>query len=64
MLAGYALSVFIPISFVCIFPYEALRWALVAAATATSGLFIMINLRHTVFEHAGAKCDCFHLACC
>ena len=47
---------FIPISFICIFPYEALRWTLVAVATVTSGLFIMLNLRHPVFEHAGAKC--------
>ena len=53
---GYALAVFIPISFACIAPIESLRWALVAIATATSGLFILLNLRGPVFETAGVRC--------
>jgi hypothetical protein len=32
-----------------------MRWVLVGGATATSGLFIMANLRAPVFENAGPK---------
>jgi hypothetical protein len=53
--AGYALAIFIPISFACIAPIEWLRWALVAVATASSGLFILLNLRGPVFETAGVR---------
>ncbi len=55
MYIGYALAIFIPISFACIAPIESLRWALVALATATSGLFILLNLRGPVFETAGVR---------
>lgn len=52
---GYALAVFIPISFACIFPLEMLRVGLVAGATAVSGIFILLNFRRPVFDHVGAK---------
>ncbi len=50
------MAIFIPMAFFCIFPLEALRWSLVGIATATSGLFIMANLRAPIFANAGAKC--------
>ena len=53
---GYALSVFIPISFVCVVPYEAVRWAMIALATLSSGLFLLMNFRGPIFDVAGAKC--------
>ena len=56
MRAGYALSVFIPISFVCVVPYEAVRWAMIALATLSSGLFLLMNFRGPIFDVAGAKC--------
>ena len=34
---------------------QVMRWVLVGGATATSGLFIMANLRAPVFENAGPK---------
>lgn len=52
---GYALAAFIPISFVCIFPIELMRWIVVGVATLTSGTFIMLSLRKTIHESAGAK---------
>ena len=54
--AGYALSIFIPISFVCVLPYEALRWAMIAVATVSSGLFLLLNFKGPIFDVAGAKC--------
>ena len=53
--AGYALSIFIPISFVCVLPYEALRWAMIAVATVSSGLFLLLNFKGPIFDVAGAK---------
>lgn len=37
---GYAMSVFIPISLLCLIPVGILRWALVGAAGTTSGVFL------------------------
>ena len=54
--AGYALSIFIPVSPVCVLPYEAVRWALIGVATLTSGLFLLLNFRGPIFDVAGAKC--------
>ena len=53
--AGYALSIFIPVSFICILPYEILRWVLVAVATFTSGLFLLTNFKAPIYDTAGAK---------
>ena len=47
---------FIPISFVCVVPYEAVRWAMIALATLSSGLFLLMNFRAPIFDVAGAKC--------
>ncbi len=55
--AGYALSIFIPISFVCVVPYEAVRWAMIAVATVLSGLFLLLNFKGPIFDVAGAKCE-------
>ncbi|CAK0784356.1 hypothetical protein CVIRNUC_007560 [Coccomyxa viridis] len=52
---GYALSIFIPISFVCVLPYEALRWAMIGVATVSSGLFLLLNFKGPIFDVAGAK---------
>lgn len=53
--AGYALSIFIPISFVCVLPYEAVRWAMIGVATVSSGLFLLLNFKGPIFDVAGAK---------
>lgn len=45
-LYGYALSVFIPISVLCVLPSNALRWLLVGAGGLLSGLFLISNLQH------------------
>lgn len=52
---GYALAVFIPMALVCVVPLESVRWAVVGAATLTSGTFIMLSLRRPIHEAAGAK---------
>ena len=39
----------------CFLLPQVMRWVLVGGATATSGLFIMANLRAPVFENAGPK---------
>ena len=52
---GYALAVFIPIAALCVLPMEAVRWSLVGAATAASGVFLVSNFRATVVEAAGAQ---------
>ena len=66
MWAGYALSIFIPISFVCVVPYEAVRWVMIGLATLSSGLFLLLNFRGPIFDVAGAKCApapaCMHAA--
>lgn len=54
-LAGYALAVFIPVSFVCVFPVEKMRWAVLAAATGTSALFLLLSFRKPIHDSAGAK---------
>lgn len=52
---GYALSIYIPTSVVCIVPMASVRWGLTAGATAISALFILANLRSPIFENVGAK---------
>jgi hypothetical protein len=37
---GYAMGVFVPISFLCLIPVGILRWVLVAAGAASSGFFL------------------------
>lgn len=66
--AGYALSIYIPVALLCVIRIEILRWALIGAATLTSGLFLMMNFRGPIFESAGAKYDppntCLNIATC
>lgn len=52
---GYSLTIFIPVSFLCIIPLSLLRWLAVMVATAISGLFIVANLRPTIYEVAPAR---------
>lgn len=52
---GYSLTIFVPMAFVCIVPLGAVRWAAVMAATALSGLFIVANLKATIYDVAPAR---------
>lgn len=52
---GYALAVYIPTAFLCVIPVDALRWALLATATATSGTFILMNFQPAISAAAGAR---------
>lgn len=52
---GYALAAYVPVAFLCILPIEPLRWAALGAATASSGTFILFNLRERVVEAAGPR---------
>jgi hypothetical protein len=52
---GYALTIFIPVSFACIIPVELLRWLLVMLATASSGLFLIGNFKATIYAAAPAR---------
>lgn len=49
---GYTLSVFIPISVLCVLPSDVMRWALVLVGGALSGIFLLSNF------HAHLA-DCF-----
>ncbi|CAG8712981.1 5664_t:CDS:2 [Acaulospora morrowiae] len=53
-LYGYGLTVWIPISIICIIPVEILRWTLVITGFAISGFFISRNL-YSVLSTAEAK---------
>ena len=44
----------------CLIRVEIVRWVLIGVATLTSGLFLMMNFRRPLFDHAGAKC----VPCC
>lgn len=54
-LAGYALTIYIPISFVCIIPNELVRWLVVMGGTATSALFLLMNVRERIMASGAAK---------
>lgn len=41
---GYAMSVFVPVSFLCLIPVGILRWILVAGAAGSSGYFLYVSL--------------------
>mmetsp|Transcript_7301 Transcript_7301/g.15949 ORF Transcript_7301/g.15949 Transcript_7301/m.15949 type:complete len:386 (-) Transcript_7301:351-1508(-) len=47
---GYSLTIFIPISLLCVLPYDPLRWSLVMLATLVSGGFLLMNMRRTLKE--------------
>ena len=46
--AGYAMTVYIPVSILCIIPVDWVHWMLVGLATAMSGGFLLMNLRKAV----------------
>lgn len=52
---GYSLTIFIPMAFVCIVPIGWVRWLAVMLATGMSGLFIVVNLKQTIYEAAPAR---------
>ena len=52
---GYAMTAFVPAAFLCIFPMGWARSVVVALATASSGLFLVANLRAAIFEAAPAR---------
>ncbi|MEW5313450.1 MAG: hypothetical protein WDW38_005016 [Sanguina aurantia] len=52
---GYSLTIFIPISLVCVVPIETVRWCAVATATLMSGLFLFMNLRAVIYAAAPAR---------
>lgn len=52
---GYSLTIFIPMAFVCIVPIGWVRWLVVMLATAISGLFIVVNLKQTIYSAAPAR---------
>ncbi|MEW5299118.1 MAG: hypothetical protein WDW36_002164 [Sanguina aurantia] len=52
---GYSLTIFIPISLVCVVPVETVRWCAVATATLMSGLFLFMNLRTVIYAAAPAR---------
>lgn len=52
---GYSLTIFIPMAFVCIVPLGWVRWLAVMLATGMSGLFIVANLKQTIYEAAPAR---------
>ena len=43
--AGYAMAVFIPISILCVMPWEMARLGMLAGATLLSGAFLLLNFR-------------------
>jgi hypothetical protein len=52
---GYSLTIFIPVCFLCVVPLSLVRWLSVMIATAISGLFIVANLKPTIYEVAPAR---------
>ena len=52
---GYSLTPFIPVSMLAVIPNEPARWALIAAAAALSGAFLLLNFRGSVYGCAGPK---------
>lgn len=52
---GYAMTAFVPAAFLCIVPAGWARSLVVALATASSGLFLVANLKAAIFEAAPAR---------
>jgi len=52
---GYAMTIYIPMAFVCILPIGWVRWLVVMLATGISGFFIVANLKQTIYEAAPAR---------
>ncbi|KAF5828845.1 hypothetical protein DUNSADRAFT_16981 [Dunaliella salina] len=52
---GYALSIYLPISVICIAPSDIARWVIVLLGTVTSGLFLFMNLRERIMAAGPGK---------
>lgn len=52
---GYSMTAFVPAAFLCIAPAAWARTLVVAVATASSGLFLVANLKTAIFEAAPAR---------
>jgi hypothetical protein len=52
---GYAMTIYIPMAFLCILPIGWVRWLVIMVATAISGLFIVANLKQSIYEAAPAR---------
>ncbi|KAJ1962303.1 hypothetical protein GGI12_002729 [Dipsacomyces acuminosporus] len=50
---GYAMSVWIPISVLCVLPFDWFRWAMVAVGFISSGFFIMRSVNQVVGRSNG-----------
>ncbi|KAJ2776766.1 hypothetical protein H4R18_005496 [Coemansia javaensis] len=50
---GYAMAVWIPISVLCVLPFNWFRWVMVAVGFASSGLFIMRSVNQIVNRSSG-----------
>ena len=49
------MTIFIPVSMVCVVPIDIMRWVLVMSATLLSGGFLVMNVRRTTAEVATIK---------
>ncbi|GFH10679.1 Yip1 domain-containing protein, partial [Haematococcus lacustris] len=45
---GYAMTIFIPVAFICIVPNDLVQWLTVAVATIISGMFLIMNMRERI----------------
>ncbi|KAJ2746292.1 hypothetical protein GGI20_001493 [Coemansia sp. BCRC 34301] len=50
---GYAMAVWIPISVLCVLPFDWFRWAMVSVGFASSGFFIMRSVNQIVSRSNG-----------
>lgn len=51
-LYGYAMFIFIPVSVLCILPFNWLRWILIGAGTLTSLVFIVMNFFPSLIQNS------------
>jgi hypothetical protein len=49
------MTIFIPISLVCVIPINLLRWLSVMGGTLTSGLFLLMNLKERIMGAGAGK---------
>ncbi|KAG2497391.1 hypothetical protein HYH03_004547 [Edaphochlamys debaryana] len=52
---GYCLSVYVPVSILCVIPIAWLQWLLVMLATALGAGFLFMNFKATIFAAAPAR---------
>ncbi|CAM0137229.1 hypothetical protein VKS41_008809 [Umbelopsis sp. WA50703] len=53
-LYGYSMTAWIPVSILCVMPYDIVRWVLVAAVFVLTGVFLIKNL-YAIISRADAK---------